>query len=206
MTEFGAVGDRPSLGTHRRLGHVPPLSDVLAVLLVRHADPLFGHHRHSSLLMTASLLGFRFDSGIFFPVAAAGSSAAADGGTERTPSLVYVLKKLMPRPAQPPQLCVVSRQVSGRPSTASGYIFQIKSRLLQKPPPSILVLQLVPTATTPFLFFVAFVNLDSFAIVLAIYCYICFCLCNVQCTLGSHCVCGGKSFSFFVLHIQTQQT
>lgn len=35
---------RQSTGTHRRLGHVPPLSDVLAVLLVRHADPLFGNH------------------------------------------------------------------------------------------------------------------------------------------------------------------
>lgn len=43
FTEFDAVG-RQKLGTHRRLGHVPPLSDVFAVLLVRHADPLFGHH------------------------------------------------------------------------------------------------------------------------------------------------------------------
>lgn len=169
MTEFGAVEERPSLGTHRRLGHVPPLSDVLAVLLVRHADPLFGHHRHSSLVMTSSLLGFRLDSGIFFPVAAAGSSAAADGGTERTPSLVYVLKKLMPRPAQPPQLRV---KFSGVLRQHPVRVFILKAACLQKPPPSILVLQLVPTATTPFLFFVAFVNLDSFAIV--------FLFCNVQ--------------------------
>lgn len=31
-------------GTHRRLRHVSSLGDVLAVFLVRHADPLFGHH------------------------------------------------------------------------------------------------------------------------------------------------------------------
>lgn len=31
-------------GTHRGFGHVPPLSDVLAVFFVGHADPLFGHH------------------------------------------------------------------------------------------------------------------------------------------------------------------
>ena len=39
-------GRRPSLSptAHQRLGHVSSLRDVLAVLLVGHADPLFRHH------------------------------------------------------------------------------------------------------------------------------------------------------------------
>lgn len=53
---------RESIRTHRRLGHVPPLSDVLAVLLVRHADPLFGHHLLSWWLevfwVSGSIRGF----------------------------------------------------------------------------------------------------------------------------------------------------
>lgn len=29
---------------YRRFGHIASLSDVLAVFLIRHANPLFGHH------------------------------------------------------------------------------------------------------------------------------------------------------------------
>lgn len=34
----------PVTAAHQRLGHVASLRDVLAVFLVGHADPLFGHH------------------------------------------------------------------------------------------------------------------------------------------------------------------
>lgn len=44
FSDFSWLSQDATAGTHRGFGHVPPLGDVLAVLLVRHADPLLGHH------------------------------------------------------------------------------------------------------------------------------------------------------------------
>lgn len=145
--------------------------------------------------MTSSLLRFRFDSGIFFPQAGAGSSAAADGGTERTSSLVYVLKKLTPRPHSRRNSAYCRIKFPGVFGEHPVSFYKLKAACCLNRRRRFFFSNLFQHRRHRFSFLLHFSNWIRLLL--------CFCLCNVRCTLGSHCVCSSQSFSLLVLHIQT---
>jgi len=90
--------------THRRLGHVPPQRDVLAVLLVGHADPLLGDHLVFSsssgcLLLNSSRCFFFFFFFVFFLLVSVGAVGLGAPLSCRRPQKYETTPPTRPLPA-----------------------------------------------------------------------------------------------------------